>query len=101
MFPGMNLFLTLIIWFRTFFLLPIGWVRGGMNVYQSSPVYCKLKIFRNRRSQSVVHQGELDVERVGTFRQAGIRDLKATFCCLNFQIIVILQNRKIFTKKFI
>ena len=87
----------MIIWFRTFFLLPIGWVQKDMNVYHASPVYCKFKIKENQEKQRKAHGKTLDVAKQGTFKQAvlsptfillslwmAIGNLNVTFCAFTW-----------------
>ena len=91
---GMNLFLTLIIWFRTLFLLPIGAVQAGKNVYYASPFYCWFKrgSYQEQRITSDL-KGSSDVDPEYSFKKAAtsstfillciwmaIANLNLTFC---------------------
>ena len=89
----MNLFLTLIIWFRTLFLLPIGSVKSGMNVYHASPVYSWFNLGSHQRRQSTSLHQTANLDPKCSFKQAAgsttfilmviwisIANLNLTFC---------------------
>ena len=89
----MNLFLTLIIWFRTLFLLPIGSVKSGMNVYHASPVYRWFTLGFDQKGKSSSQLQAADLDPKYSFKQAAgsttfilmviwmsIANMNLTFC---------------------
>ena len=61
---SLNILMTSVIWLRTFFLMPIGWLKRNTNVYHSSPVHHRFKILQITRLESAqIHQ--LEKEQVG------------------------------------
>ena len=59
-----NIGLTSVLWFRTLFLMPIGWLKENTNVYQASPVYNKFKISQITRLESAKNR-QLEKDQVG------------------------------------
>ena len=86
-----NIGLTSVLWFRTLFLMPIGWLQENTNVYQASPVFHKFKISQVTRLESAQNQ-QLEKGKVGdTF---GDNALSVSFVlCVIFISFTNLNNK--------
>jgi len=60
-----NLGVILILWFRTCFLMPIGWTKPDANVYHLSPFYNNFNVKVRRRKDT-----SETVENSGSFKQS-------------------------------
>lgn len=101
---GIDLLLTIIIWLRTIFLMPVGWVRLScwVNVYHTSPIYCKLKIIKASRRQSAVVFADIALLSVDTFKKvvfsADFILLLAWLSAVNLEVFFFISTWGQFTR---